>query len=89
METALLIQPAMLMLQTGPARALQAPVSVVALGLVSPRAAVCLTVTSRPSWSRIAIALTEAGVSGLPLDFVALWYFEVLLTGVRVGGLKG
>ncbi len=84
METALLMQPAMLMLQVGPARTLQAPVSVAAVGLMAPRSAVCLTVTSRPACTRIAMAVTEAGVSGLPLDFVALWYFVVLLTGKQV-----
>ena len=84
METALLMQPAMLMLQAGPARTLQAPVSVVALGIMMPRSAVCLTVATRPTWTRVATTITEAGVSGLPLDFVALWYFVVLLTGKQV-----
>ena len=84
METALLIQPAMLMLQVGPARTLQAPVTVAAIGIMAPRTAVCLTVTTRPTWTRFATTITEAGVSGLPLDFVALWYFVVLLTGKQV-----
>ena len=82
METALLIQPAMLMLQVGPARTLQAPVSVAAIGIMAPRSAVCLTVTTRPPWARLAATIAGAGVSGLPLDFVALWYFVVLLSSV-------